>query len=78
MLSLGAMAAFGVIVAFNFLIIYWKYREERFADMTLDLAIFAAISYLFSNTITGLVIGMIASMLVSLFLLIFPPSFSNA
>lgn len=65
------VAAFATF--FNFCIIIWKFKKERFLDSALDLSIFAIIAVLFAGTITGLQIGMVASMLVSLYLLAFPP-----
>ena len=63
----------GVAVAFNLLIILWKFQHDRIGDGTLDSALLVLVGVVFSGTITGLMIGTIASAIVSLYLLAFPP-----
>lgn len=63
----------GIVTAFNFIVIYWKFSNGRTADATLDLGIFAVIAFMFAGTISGLTVGMVASALVSFYLLIQPP-----
>ena len=65
--------AAGIATAFNFLIIYWKFKRKRIPDALLDLGIFIAICFLFQSTFAGMQVGMIASFIVSIFLLVFPP-----
>lgn len=65
----------GFATAFNFIIIMWKFKKERYQDAVTDIAVFLAIAYLFAGTIAGMSVGMIASFTVSLYLLISPPNF---
>lgn len=74
-MSLVILAA--IATFFNFIIILWKVRTERYLDAMLDTSILFAIAYLYQGTVTGMQIGMIASMLVSLYLLIKPPKFPD-
>lgn len=63
----------GIAMAFNFLIILWKFRKNRTLDAIVDAGIFLAIAIMSSGTVAGLQIGMIASFIVSLYLLMKPP-----
>ena len=63
----------GLVTAFNFIVIYWKFKKNRISDAVLDLSIFAVISFMFAGTISGLTVGMISSFVVSLYLLFNPP-----
>ncbi len=63
----------GVALAFNFLIIKWKFEHHRTTDAFLDTGLLILIGIVFSSTITGLMIGTIASAIISLYLLAFPP-----
>lgn len=62
----------GLITAFNFLIILWKYKHERHLEATIDSAIMIAIFYMFVGTISGMTVGMVASLVVSIVLLFNP------
>jgi hypothetical protein len=60
----------GVATAFNFIIIYVKYRRQRYVDCGLDLLAAILLVSIFANAGQGgIVIAMIASAIVSLFLL---------
>lgn len=63
----------GVVTAFNFIILKWKFNQGRYGDMALDVISLVILSALFGNTILGILIAMVASMGISLYLLIFPP-----
>lgn len=67
----------GLATFFNFMILKWKFEHRRYADLALDVATLAIISYLFSGSMTGMAIGMIASAFMSFYLLIFPPKFTT-
>lgn len=64
----------GIATAFNFVIIMWKFSNNRPEDAVLDFGIFAAISYMFSGTISGMSVGMVASAIISVWLLFNPIS----
>jgi hypothetical protein len=63
----------GVVVAFNFLVIYAKAMSKRFLDAGLDFTLLAVLSILFGGSYAGLVVATIASAIISLYLLIKPP-----
>lgn len=65
----------GIATGFNFCIIVWKFKRQRWLDAVIDTFIMAAICVLFSGTISGLSIGMIGSAICSLYLLVSPPKF---
>ena len=66
----------GLATGFNFIIIVWKFKCQRWLDAIIDTTIMALICILFSGTISGLSIGMVGSAICSLYLLAFPPKFS--
>ena len=63
----------GIAIFFNFAIILWKFKAERYLDMLLDAGTLIAISYLTMGSVSGFQAGMIGSMLMSLYLLIANP-----
>lgn len=63
----------GVAVAFNFLVIKYKFEKKRYADGTLDLLLLATISFLFAGSFGGLVVATVASAIISILLYFFPP-----
>lgn len=67
------LAVIGVVVAFNFLVIYAKLSVKRFLDAGLDFTLLAILSVLFGGSYAGLVVATIASALISLYLLVKPP-----
>ena len=73
--SIIAIAGFAVF--FNFMILKWKFENNRVADGILDLAVLGLITWSFSGSMTGLIIGMIGSMLFSLYLLWSPFNLEN-
>lgn len=60
-------------LAFNVLIIKYKFEHNRFSDALLDGMVLFVLGMIFMGTIEGLKIATIASMIVSVYLLIFPP-----
>ena len=64
----------GVVTAFNFIILKWKFNQGRYGDMALDVISLVILSALFGNTVLGILIAMVASMGISLYLLVFPLS----
>lgn len=63
----------GIAVAFNLLVIKWKYEKHRYGDATLDAACLFIVTTVFSGTYSALVVGTIASAIISVYLYIFPP-----
>ena len=67
-MQLGIAA--GVAIFFNFMILKWKFTNDRVADGVLDMVIFGTIMFLTSSSgQMGMVSGMIGSALFSLYLL---------
>ena len=64
---------FGLIAAFNMLIIVVKFRMNRYSDVILDTSILVILNYMAAGTLTGMMIATIASLIVSIFLFISPP-----
>ena len=76
-MDMNTILIMGIALAFNFLIIKWKFEHNRTSDAALDAGLLALIGVVFSSTITGLMIGTIASAIISLYLLAFPPKAFN-
>ena len=69
--------AIGLITAFNFIIVIWKFKKDRINEAVLDLGIMSAIIYAFQGTHSGMVVGMVASLVVSIYLLMNPIDFDE-
>jgi len=67
------MLIMGAAVAFNIIIIKWKFDSGRTSDAILDTLVLVIVGFVFMGTISGLMVGTIASAIVSLYLLISPP-----
>lgn len=65
----------GIATGFNFFVLKLKADANRWADLTFDIAVLIALSYLFGGTMGGMTIAMIASFLVSIALYFSPPKF---
>lgn len=65
----------GIATAFNFIVILFKFKRNRWEDACFDLSIFVAISWMFAGTISGMSVGMVASAVVSIWLWFDPPEF---
>ena len=63
----------GIAVAFNCLVIKYKFEKQRCADGTLDLFLLAVLSFLFMGSFGGLVVSTIASAFISVYLYFYPP-----
>ena len=66
-----------IAVAFNLMVIKWKYEKARYADATLDAVCLFIVTTVFSGTYGSLVVGTIASAIISVYLYIFPPKFTK-
>lgn len=62
----------GICVFFNFVVIIRKFRKARYADASLDTALFVIVMFMFSGSYNALVVGTIASALVSVYLFFNP------
>jgi hypothetical protein len=67
----------GVITAFDFLILKWKFERERYADFAMDLGLLLVIINLFHGSISGMLVGMVAQVIISFYLLVYPPNLSK-
>jgi len=76
-MDVSMILVMGVALAFNFLIIKWKFEHKRTSDAILDTGLLILIGLVFKGTITGLMIGTVASAIISLYLLAFPPKQFN-
>ena len=63
----------GLAVAFNCLVIKYKFEKGRWADGILDFFLLVILSFLFMGSYAGLVVSTIASAVISIYLFIFPP-----
>ena len=63
----------GIAVAFNCLVIKYKFEKQRWADGTLDLFLLVVLSFLFMGSFGGLVVSTIASALISVYLYFYLP-----
>jgi len=70
-------AIMGVALAFNFLIVGWKFEKERYLDALIDVSLLAIIMWLTSGTLKGMLVGTIASAIISAVLIIRRPQFSE-
>ena len=63
----------GIAVAFNMLIIKYKFEKSRFADAFLDFLLLVVLSFLFMGSYAGLVVSTVASAIISIYLYFVPP-----
>ena len=63
----------GLAIAFNCLVIKYKFEKGRWADGTLDFFLLVVLSFLFMGSYAGLVVSTIASAIISIYLFVFPP-----
>ena len=63
----------GIAIAFNIIVILWKFKHSRFLDAILDATLLSIIAFVFSGTYSALVAGTIASCIVSIYLLFNQP-----
>ena len=59
-----------LVTFFNLIILHIKYKQERFRDIMLDIAIWVGLSVVSGGTLTGLAIATTVSFMMSLYLLI--------
>lgn len=66
----------GIVTAINLIVLKWKFEQERWGDLALDLVSLIVLSKLFGNTMSGMVIAMIASAIISTYLYFNPPKWN--
>lgn len=69
--------AMAIALAFNLLIIYWKFRKERHGDAILDTMALVALATVFGGSTQSLQVATIASAIISIFLWFVPPGGTN-
>lgn len=65
----------GLAVAFNVIVILWKFQKERILDGIIDASLLILVAAVFSGSYGALVVGTIASAIISGYLLINTPKF---
>lgn len=74
MMLLATVAA----VAFNLLIVIWKFQHGRYLDATIDGTLLVLVAMVFSVSTQALIIGAFGSLIVSVYLLFSPFRFNYA
>ena len=64
-------------VAFNLIIILWKFNHKRYFDTLIDSSLLVAVAVVFSGSYAALAVGTIGSCIVSIYLLISPPRIAS-
>ena len=67
------LVVMGIALAFNLLIILWKFANDRAVDGLIDATLLGLIALFFSGSFDALAVGTVASAIVSIYLLISPP-----
>jgi len=73
MLILGLAIA----LAFNLLVIYYKFTHDRFADAALDTSALILLAIVFGGSSQNLAVATIASAIISVYLYYFPPGYNT-
>lgn len=63
----------GLAVAFNLLVVIWKFQHNRILDALIDGSLLVLVAIVFSGTYGALVVGTVGSAVVSIYLLFNPP-----
>lgn len=66
-----------VILAFDLLIVKWKFEHARYADAILDISLLICINIFLGGSLGGEIVGTIAAFIISLYLLAFPPKLGS-
>lgn len=66
----------GIVTAINLIILKWKFEQERWGDLVLDVTSLYLLSVMFGHTMSGMVIAMIASAIISTYLYFNPPKWT--
>ena len=69
--------ALAIILAFDLLIVKWKFEHQRYADAIMDVSLLVIINYVLGGTLGGEIISAVAAMIISLYLLKFPPDYNK-
>jgi hypothetical protein len=68
----------GIALAFNILIVLWKFQRNRVSDAIVDAGLLVLIAIVFSGSTASLMIGTVASAIISVYLLFSPIRMSHA
>jgi len=63
----------GFAIAFNFIILRYKYTKQRYNDLAMDVIVIVILAILFGGTILGLAAAAVGGVLVSIYLLFSKP-----
>ena len=66
----------GIITSLNLIVLKWKFEQERWGDLALDVISLILLSKMFGHTMSGMVIAMIASAVISTYLYFNPPKWN--
>lgn len=72
-----SMLLVAIAVAFNLIIIVWKFRNKRITDGLIDTILLIAVAKVFAVSTETIIIGTIGSFAVSFYLLIKPPKIAG-
>jgi len=64
------LSIIGIAVAFNIIIIMWKFKHNRIMNAIIDASALMAVAVIFGGSFNALVVGTIGSSIVSIYLLI--------
>ena len=67
----------GIVLAFNIIIVLWKFTHDRVMDGIVDGGLLCLVAVIFGGSTMTLIVGAIGSAIVSLYLLISPIGGSN-
>lgn len=63
----------GFCVFISLMVFKLKFEAERWGDLTLDIACFALLAWMFHGSEVGMVVAVIASLCISVYLYFKPP-----
>jgi len=73
-----SLLALGVALAFNLIIIIWKFKHSQVFGAVIDASLLTLVAVVFSGSFDALTVGTIGSAIVSLYLLVDPPKFTQS
>ena len=67
-----------IIIAFDLLVIKWKFEHQRYADAILDIILFYITNQIFGGSLGGELIASMGAFIISVYLLAYPPNLGAA
>lgn len=67
-----------IVLAFDLMIVKWKFEHNRYADAIVDVTCLAVLSWFMGGSLGGEIVATIAAFIISIYLLIYPPKFTQA